>query len=673
MKRREFLKKSSASMIGIAAGAELGNADPIQTDILTQATRSLAYVQGPMPAQPAVETANRAILSRLPFHDRRDFEDASRGFIATTPETPDRYEFLRGDPPPTVNPSLWRQAQLNATNGLFRVTGNVYQVRGFSVANMTIVEGVTGIIVIDTLYTPGAAHAALDLYFAHRPHRPVVAVIYTHNHADHYGGASGVISPSDAAAGKTKVIAPAGFMDALTNDDVVAGNLKARRSQYQFGFPLPVGERGNVDNGEAKNVSRGPGRAGPIIPPNEAIRQPMESRAIDGVNFTFLLAPDSEAPSEMLIYMPQSHVLDAAEDAGHTLHNLLPLRGTQVRDANLWSQYLNMALDQFGGDVQVVIDQHTWPVWGNDRARTYLANHRDLYKYIHDQTVRMMNEGMGPTETAEALTMPPGLESDWSVRGYYGTLSQNSRAVYQRYVGWYDGNPANLDRLLRVEEAKKYLEYMGGSAAVIARARDDFQAGDYRWVVEVMDKVVFADPLNTEARNLGAAAFEQLGYLAESAICRNAYLLGAQELRTGVTSNAPRVPGLRAQVLPMMSIGRVFDYLGTRIDGPRAGTAVIAINWQFADAGESLTSTLQHGALTWIAGKTNPSVPTSVTTTRAVFESVVLGQRTLPEAMKAGDITVSGNPKAISDLFALLVEFNPGFPIVEPVQLTQMQ
>lgn len=660
-------------MLGFAAGVELGNADPIQSAILPQVTRSMAYVQPPMPAQPAVETANRAVLSRLPFDDRQDFEDAGRGFIATTAETPDRYGFLKGDPPPTVNPSLWRQAQLNTRNGLYRVTDGVYQVRGFSWANMTIVEGEVGIIVIDTLYTPGAASAALDLYFAHRPHRPIVAVIYTHSHADHYGGASGVISLADSVAGKTKVIAPAGFMEAITTDDVVAGNLKARRSQYQFGFPLPVGERGNVDNGEAKNVSRGPAGVGPIIPPNEAIRRPMESRTIDGVQFTFLLAPDSEAPSEMLIYLPQSRVLNLAEVAGHTMHNLIPLRGTQVRDANRWSQYLNVALDQFGGDVQVVIDQHTWPVWGNDRGRAYLTSHRDLYKYIHDQTVRMMNEGMGPVEIAETLTMPPGLENDWSVRGYYGTLSQNSRAVYQRYIGWYDGNPADLNRLSRAEEANKYLEYMGGSAAVTARARDDFKAGHYRWVAAVMDKVVFADPSNVDARNLAADAFEQLGYLAESAICRNAYLLGAQELRAGLTGNARRGPGISMQSLNVMSIGQVFDHLGTRIDGPRAGTAVIVISWRFTDNGESLTSTLQHGALTWIAGKNNPNAPTTVTTTRTTFDDVVLGQRTFAQATEQGDIAVSGNPEAISKLFALLVEFEPSFPMVEPIRLPPMQ
>lgn len=623
------------------------------------------------PAEPAVIAANLALRSQLPFGDRQDFKDATRGFIATVsdPDHPDQYAFLEHQAPPTVNPSLWRQAQLNAINGLFKVTDGVYQIRGFSAANMTIVGGRTGIIVIDTLSTPGAAREALNLYFAHRPRKPVLAVIYTHSHADHYGGASGIVSSTDVAAGKTKVIAPAGFMKAISTEEVFARNLTARRGQYQFGFPLPIGERGNVDEGEAKNVSRGARGAGPIIPPNETIRQPMETRIIDGVTFIFQLAPDSEAPSEMLVYLPQSHVLDVAEDAGHTLHNLLPLRGAIVRDANRWAQYLNTALERFGSSALAVIDQHTWPVWGNERVRVYLANHRDIYKYIHDQTIRMMNQGMGPTEIAESLTMPPGLGTDWSVRGYYGALSQDAKAVYQRYVGWYDGNPASLDRLPRVQEAKKYLEYMGGSAQVIARAREDFKAGHYRWVAEVMDQVVFADPSNAEARNLAADAFEQLGYLAESAAWRNAYLVGAQELRVGVPPGRKPGPGISAQVLHAMPIGEVFDYLGTRIDGPRAGSDHIIINWRFTDTGESLASNLEHGALTWIADKSSPDAAVSVTTTRPVFEGIILGQQTFTNAIRHGGIVAVGNARAVSGLLALLVDFEPGLPLVEPVGL----
>jgi alkyl sulfatase BDS1-like metallo-beta-lactamase superfamily hydrolase len=620
------------------------------------------------PAEPTVTAANQRVQSDTAFGDRQDYEDATRGFVATAPDptTATRYAFLEQTPPPTVNPSLWRQAQLNVPNGLFAVAEGIYQVRGFSVSNMTIIEGKTGIVIVDTLASSGAARAALDLYFAHRPRRPVVGVIYTHSHGDHYGGASAMMSAGAAARGTVKVIAPVGFMDALTEEAAVAGNLKTRRGEFQFGASLPVGERGTIDYGEGKTGGRGPAGAGPIIPPNDTIRQPQETRRIDGVTFRFLLALGTEAPSEMLVYLPQSHVLDVAETATHTLHNLLPLRGTVVRDANRWSQSLNTALEEFGADVQVMIDQHQWPVWGNERVRAKLEHHRDLYKYLHDQTVRMMNQGMGPAEIAEALTIPPGLENDWSTRGYYGTLAQDSRAVYQRYIGWYDGNPATLNPLPRVEAARKYVEYMGGAEAVLSRARRDFDAGNYRWVAEVMERVVFADPANTDARRLAADAFEQLAYLAEAAPWRNAYLLAAQELRASGRGPGRSVPGISADVLHAMSIPQVFDYLGTRIDGPRAGPTRIVINWRFSDTGESLASTLSHGALTWVSGKADPHPAMTVTTTRATLEAVILGQRTLSDALQRQEVATDRDAKPLIDLWGLLVDFPANFSMVTP-------
>jgi len=367
------------------------------------------------------------------------------------------------------------------------------------------------------------------------------------------------------------------------------------------------------------------------------------------------------------VYLPQFHVLDVAELATHTLHNLLPLRGAEVRDARRWSHALDDALVEFGGDAQVVIDQHSWPVWGNERVRATLANFRDLYKYVHDQTLRMMNDGMGPDEIAASLSMPPGLDTEWSTRGYYGALAQDARAVYQRYVGWYDGNPANLNPLPRREEARKYLEYMGGADAVIARARSDFTAGNYRWVVRVMNQVVFADPSNTAAWSLAADAFEQLGYLAESAPWRNAYLLAAQELRRSGRADGRPVPAISPQVLHAMPIADVFDYLGTRIDGPRAGTPrPIVIKWTFTDTHESLMTTLEHGALTSTTRNLATHADTTVTTARPVLEAVILGQRTLADALDRREITTSGNLKAVGDLWALLVDFRAGLPMVAP-------
>jgi alkyl sulfatase BDS1-like metallo-beta-lactamase superfamily hydrolase len=589
-----------------------------------------------------------------------------RGFVATVPDTasPERYQFLQGDAPPTVNPSLWRLAQLNAINGLFKVVDGIYQVRGFSLANMTIVEGRKGLIIIDPLSTTASAKVALDLYFTHRPNRPVVAVIYTHSHADHYGGVKGVATEADVKAGRAKVFAPAGFLEAAVSESVIAGNAMGRRAQYQFGTPLPRGPQGNVDAGLGKIDSRGvPGRS--ILAPTDLIIRPVETRTIDGVSVVFHLAPASEAPAEMHLYFPQSHVIDAAENATHTLHNLLPIRGTEVRDAKGWSKHLGELLELFGTDAEVAIAQHHWPVWGHERVVQHLEEQRDLYKYVHDQSVRMMNQGMAPTEIAEALRLPPGLEQVWSTRDYYGTLSHDSKAVYQRYLGWYDGNPALLNQLPPVQSAKNYLKYMGGSAAVIALAREDYRQGNYRWVAQVMDQVVYAEPANTEARALAADAFEQLGYLAESATWRNSYLLGAQELRGGVSAVRPR-PALDAEMIGAMPTALVFDYLGTALNGPRAGRTKMVLNWLFTDTRESLASTLNHAALTYVSGKNAAHADASVSMTREVFNAIVLRQRTFADAQRRGEVTITGNAARFGELMGLLDDFDPTFTIVEP-------
>jgi len=639
--------------------------------LLVSSAASAQPPAAPRAAEPSVRASNRAVRSELPFADRQDFDDAMRGFVATVPNAanPQQYQFLQGDAPDTVNPSLWRLAQLNAIHGLFKVVDGLYQVRGFSLANMTIVEGRTGVIVIDPLSTVASAKEGLDLYFAHRPKRPVVAVIYTHSHSDHYGGAKGVATEADVRAGRTKVYAPAGFLEAAVSESVIAGNAMGRRAQFQFGAPLPRGPQGNVDAGLGKIDSRGfPGRS--IIAPTDSITLPVEPRTIDGVAITFHLAPASEAPAEMHLYFPQLKVLDTAENATHTLHNLLPLRGTEVRDAKGWSKYLGDALDRFGAGTDIVIAQHHWPVWGHDNAVRHLEQQRDLYKYVHDQTVRMMNQGMAPTEIAETLRLPAGLEDVWAARGYYGTLSHDSKAVYQKYLGWYDGNPAVLNALPPEPAAKKYVEYMGGSQAIIAKARDDFRQGNYRWVAQVMDQVVYAEPSNTEARALAADAFEQLGYLAESATWRNAYLLGARELRNGVPQARPR-QALDAEFIDAMPVPLVFDYLGTTLNGPRAEHATMVLNWTFTDTKESLVSTLDHAALTYVPGKTSARADASVTTTRAVFNAVVLRQRTFADAQQQGVLTVIGNAARLTELMSYFDDFDPAFNIVEPRRARQ--
>ena len=439
------------------------------------------------------------------------------------------YAFLAHEQAPdTVNPSLWRQARLNMNNGLFQVTDRIYQVRGFDISNMTIIEGSRGLIVIDPLVSTEVARAALELYWQHRGRKPVTAVIYTHTHVDHFGGVRGVVDEADVKAGNVAIIAPDRFMEEVTKENVLVGTPMIRRAMFQFGAMLPKGPRGQVDAGLGKVISGG---TVTLIPPTQIIRQPIETHVVDGVEIVFQLAPETEAPAEMHMFYPGLRALNLAENATHNLHNIYPIRGAQVRDANAWAKYLNEARDRFATKSDVVFAQHHWPVWGNSRLLDYLAKQRDTYKYLHDQTLRLINHGYRSAEIAERLALPKGLDKEWHVRGYYGTFSHNAKAIYQRYLGWYDANPANLNPLPPAERAKKTVAYMGGAEAVIAKAREDFAKGEYRWVADAMSQVVFAEPDNRAARELAADAMEQMGYQAESATWRNAYLFGALELR----------------------------------------------------------------------------------------------------------------------------------------------
>jgi linear primary-alkylsulfatase len=629
-------------------------------------------------AEPATRAANETFAKLLPFADRADFDDAQRGFVATLADgvvagpagrpafDAKRYSFLSKDEvPATVNPSLWRQAQLNAINGLFRVVDRVYQVRGIDIANMTIVEGDSGLILIDPLLSNETAKAALDLYLQHRPAKPVVAVIYTHSHSDHFGGAKGVITAEDAAGGKVKVIAPDGFMEHAVAENVIAGNAMIRRSQFQFGSTLPVGERGQIDTGLGKALARG---TISLIPPNEVIKQVYETRVVDGVEIEFHLVPGSEAPSEMLMYFPQFKLLNMAEDATHNMHNLYTIRGAEIRDGRLWSRYISDAIERYGDKTEIVIAQHHWPMWGNARIVSFLGKQRDLYKFIHDQSVRLLNHGLTSTEIAERLKLPASLAGDWSARGYYGTLSHNAKAVYQFYLGWYNANPADLNPLPRAETARKQIEYMGGAEAVLKRARDDFKQGQYRWVASIASQLVFADPANKDARELGADAMEQLGYQSEAATWRNAYLLGAAELRNGV----PRLPGAgaNAELLKGITIDLAFDFLGVRLNAPKAEGKRIVINWNFTDLKQVYVTNLENSALTHTSGKPADNADATVTLTRAAWDAISLKERTFVGSVVTGDVFVSGNPLKLGELFDLLDEFSPGFEVVEPRKAT---
>ena len=573
------------------------------------------------------------------------------------------YAFLASaEAPPTVNPSLWRQARLNLHHGLFQVTERVYQVRGFDLSNMTLIEGERGVIVVDPLISTEVARAGLDLYRAHRGDRPVTAVIYSHSHTDHYGGVRGVLDEAEVAAGLVPVVAPARFMEEVVSEAVLAGTAMIRRGQFQFGATLPKGPRGQVDAGLGKGTSRG---TVTLIPPTVTIAEPIETHRLDGVEIVFQLTPETEAPAEMHMFYPVLRALNLAENATHNLHNLYPIRGAQVRDANAWAKYIDEARDRFGRGADVAFAQHHWPVWGTERVQEFLAAQRDLYKFLHVQTVRLMYHGFKAAEIAERLALPRGLAATWHVRGYYGTLSHNSKSVYQRYLGWYDANPASLDPLPPVERGGKYVEYMGGVAAALARAREDYARGEYRFVAEVMSHLVFADPANREARRLGADALEQMGYAAEAATWRNAYLLGALELRQGRPDTTARAP-VSPDLVRGMTLDLFFDYLAVRLNGERAEGERSVLNWVFPDLDRRYVLTLQNCALTYLAERQAERPDATITLARPVLDRLVLRELTIDAALAQGLATIAGDPKPVVRLFGLLDDFALMFDVIEP-------
>lgn len=615
-----------------------------------------------------------AILRELPFSDRQDFEDAKRGFIASLPggevKLPDgsdswnlnTYEFLKSvQVPPTVNPSLWRIAQLNMNSGLFQVTDRIYQVRGLDLSNMTIIEGDTGLIVIDPLVTKEAAKAALDLYYANRSHKPVLAVIYTHSHADHYGGVKGVSTEEDVKSGKVMVLAPEGFLAEAVSENIYAGNAMGRRTQYQYGAVLPRGVQGQIDAGLGKTTSFGELT---LIAPTDLIKNTGETRTVDGVEMVFQLAPHTEAPAEMLIYLPQFKALAAAEVLTHTMHNLYTLRGAQVRDAKQWWKTINEAIELFGDKTDVIFAQHHWPKWGAERIVPFMEKQRDQFKYIHDQSLRLINQGFTPTEVAEMIQLPKSLTNEWYNRGYYGSISHNAKAIYQRYIGWYDSNPANLHPLPPVEAGKRYVAFMGGATETIKKAKAAFDNGEYRWVAEVLKHVVFAEPDNQEAKELQADAFEQLGYQTENPTWRNEYLMGAYELRNGMPTVA--MSAASADSVNAMSYDMLLDYVGLKLNGPKAADRESSFNMKFGGDDGDYVVKLQNGVLIYTANKLIDDADVTVTWSKPVFVAILFGITDLQTQIGSGQVKVEGNQAKLEELFTLLDEFDPLFPIVTP-------
>ena len=566
--------------------------------------------------------------------------------------------------PETVNPSLWRQAQLNKTAGLFEVTDRVYQLRGLDISNLSIIEGDTGIIVIDPFISTEMAERGMRLYREHRGDRPVVAVIYTHSHVDHYGGVKGVISEEDVASGRVKIYAPAGFLEHSVSENVFAGTAMSRRSHYQYGIFLPHGPRGQVDLGLGKAVSSG---TITLIPPTDIIDKTGTTLTIDGIQIEFQLTPGTEAPAEMNFYFPQFRALCAAENATHTLHNLLTLRGAEVRDAKAWSAYMNQTIDRFADRTDVIFASHHWPTWGSDRVREFLADTRDMYQFLHDQTLRLINHGLTPMEIAETLTaLPPGLDTKWYARGYYGSVSHGVRAIYQRYLGFYDGNPAHLNQHQPTEAGRRYVEAVGGPDALLDKARQAFGDGDYRWVAELVNHLVFADPGNQAARQLQADALEQLGYQCENGTWRSLYLMGAHELRHGVFKGLDLTTA-SPDTIRAMSVDLYFDYLGIRINADKAAALPeTVLNWNFTDIGETYAVTIRHAALTYRAGVQDPAAAATITLTKAVLDQISLQETTFEAATDAKEISIDGDAGALTSLLGILDTFELMFNIAEP-------
>jgi alkyl sulfatase BDS1-like metallo-beta-lactamase superfamily hydrolase len=636
--------------------------------------------QGRNPASDHTRTALSTFAARLPDDDEGDFENVKRGFIAR-PDNPvientgaasdwspvtwdtSRWEFVQGEAPDTVNPSLWRQAMLNGEFGLFEVIEGFYQVRSLDTSCTTFIRGTDGWVVIDPLTTTETGRAAYALVREHLEDLPVTAVVYTHTHVDHYGGILGMVEQARIDEGAVPIVAPEGFLAAAVAENIAAGAAMGRRATYQFGMLLPWDDRGHVDQGLGKGVPVG---SISMVPPTIEIIETGQVLTLDGVRFEFQLTPDSEAPAEMHFWFPDHNVLCLAENCTGTLHNVLTLRGAVVRDALRWSRYIDEAMERHGDRVEVCFASHSWPRWGRDEVIGHMTRQRDLYRWIHDQTMHLANLGHTPDEIAAQVELPPGLWADWSCHGYYGTVSHNVRGVYQRYLGWYDGHPSSLDPHPPAESARRHVEFMGGMETLLANARRSYDEGDYRWVAQVLRHAVFADPENQDARSLQADAFEQLGYQAEAGPWRDVYLMGAMELRQGTLDVDFAVRPI-LEAARGMTLEQLFDYLAVRLDGPAAtGLGDLAFTWKVSDQGEVVRLILSNGTLHSVIGSGATTPDAELTCTRSVLDDLVATGDPLQDKVAGGEVEVSGDTDAALRLWDLFVDFPMFFPIVEP-------
>ena len=609
----------------------------------------------------------------FPFDDTQDFDDTERGFVARAATRQitnaegrvvwdlDAYRFLDGEAPDTANASLWRQGQLLIRDGLFEVVPGIYQLRGFDLSVMSVIEGETGVIVIDPLISKETAAAAWALYQEHRGPRTVVAMIYTHSHIDHFGGVKGIIDEADVDAGRISVIAPEGFMEEAIAENVFAGTAMGRRSDFMYGAALPKGPDGQIGAGLGQTTSTGEPT---LIAPTLHITSTGQELTIDGVRMVFQVTPGTEAPAEMNFYFPDHKALCTAENTSHTMHNIVTLRGAQVRDARQWAAYLTETIDLWGDDLDVVFASHHWPTWGRQRAVEFLSMQRDMYAYIHDQTLRLMNLGHVGSEIAEMLEMPPALAEQWHTHGYYGSVSHNVKAVYQRYLGWYDGNPAHLWPHPPVASAERYVAAMGGADAAVALAQAAFDEGDLRWAVEVLNHVLFADENHAEARTLQADAFERIGFGAENGTWRNVFLVGAKELRDGEPATIANrgAPDL----LGALSVEQMLSSVAIRIDGPKAWNEHLTLSFVITDLDETYVFELRNG----VANHRRTSAPASDGPTLHLARRSLIGlftrQLDFATALGDGTIVLDGDPTALGTLVSLLGTTERNFPIVTP-------
>ncbi len=614
--------------------------------------------------------AQADLKKTLPFEDRQDFDFASRGYLGTLADPVIRradgaiawdltaYDFLKGDAPDTVNPSLWRQAQLLSNTGLFQVSETIWQVRGFDVSNITFIKGQTGWIVIDPLTTAEVAKAAYALVTEKLGARPVVAVIYTHSHTDHFGGVKGIVSQADVDAGKVQVIAPNGFLEEAVSENVIAGVAMSRRANYQFGTSLTPGVEGQMTSGIGKGISRG---TITLIAPTVSVTHTGEVLTVDGVKMEFQVTPGTEAPAEMNIFFPDLRILCMAENANATMHNVLTPRGALVRDARAWAGYLSESLRLYGPRTDTMFTSHGWPRFGGQVVRDFLADHRDAYKYLHDQTVRLMNQGYVGDEIANRIALPPVLAREWFNRGYYGTMSFNSRAVYQRYMGWYDANPVHLAVLPPAEQARRYVEAMGGAGKVMALAQTAYDQGDYRWSATLLNNVVQAQPGDPAGKAALARTYDQMGYQAESSLWRNIYLTGAAELRGGVTASPSAGSSDMIANLPTPMI---FDLLAVRLDPAKAGDSALRILFVFPDRNERYLVQVRHAVLTAEPVAEGVKVDATLTLPRALLlQSLFTGAPLAPKIM-SGEAKIDGNPLALQKLVGWFDKPAGAFPIV---------